>query len=79
MSNQYNDLIVDKIIDETDKIKFLREEDSIEYMRKWYQAVMDNDGLIDIEKVRPPLFSVETMTDDQLKNQEDKFINSFSE
>lgn len=78
MSNRYNDMIADRIMEETEKIHFIREGDDLIYAKKWYQALMESEQE-DIFKVKPPVFSMQPMTDDQLQQAEQNFINSFSE
>lgn len=78
MSNTQNLAIADRIMDEVYKIKFLREQDRLDYAKTWYQAVLESEQG-DIFKVKPPVFSITPMTDEQLQHAEDKFINSFSE
>ena len=78
MSTNQNTLIMEDIIDEINKIHFVRESDKIEYGDKWYQAVIDSEQP-NIFKVQPPLFYPKAMTDDELIRAENSFINSFSE
>ena len=77
MSNQYNDQIADRIMDETEKNHFIRKEDELDYAHKWYMAFLESEQG-DIFKVKPPVYSMTPMTDEQLQQAEDKFINSFS-
>jgi hypothetical protein len=83
MSNRFTDQIADTIMDLTEKIHFLRKEDEFSYAKKWYEAVMNSgadeiDGKV-IDKCKPPVFQTKPASDEWLRQQEDKFINSFSE
>lgn len=78
MSNKQNDILMNNILDEVEKIRFIWDSERLEYAQKWYQALLESEQG-DIFKVKPPLYSIQPMTDEQLQSAEDKFINSFSE
>ncbi|MFA5300807.1 MAG: hypothetical protein WC389_21665 [Lutibacter sp.] len=78
MSNQINDEIAERIAEETDKIHFIREGEKEEYAKIWYDAMIESDQS-DIFAVQPKIFTMQPATDEWLENQENKFINSFTE
>ena len=78
MSNKQNDIIADRIADEVSKIHFVRKEDEVDYSIKWFNAVLESEQP-DIFKVKPPVYGIKPMTDEQLKQHEETFINSFRE
>lgn len=78
MSNDQNTIIAESIKEETEKIPFVYDSDRLEYARNWYQAVMESEQK-DIMLVKPLLYRITPMTDEQLARAEQNFINSFSE
>lgn len=83
MSNRFTDQIADTIMELTEKIHFIRKEDEFSYAKKWYEAVMNSgadeiDGKV-IDACKPPVYHMQPATDKWLHQQEQNFINSFSE
>jgi hypothetical protein len=83
MSNRFTDQLADTIMELTEKVHFIRKDDELSYAKKWFQAVMNSgaDEITDkvIQGCKPPVYHMEPATDEWLHQQEQKFINSFSE
>lgn len=78
MSNYYNDQIADRIIDEVEKLHFINEREKQLYFKKWYQAVLESETN-NIFNVKPPIYSVKPASQEWLDQQEQKFLDSFSD
>lgn len=83
MSNRFTDQLADTIMELTEKIHFIRKQDELDYAHKWYMAVVECgadeiDGKV-IDSCRPPVYHMQPATDEWMKQQEQNFINSFSE
>lgn len=78
MSNTQNLIIADHIMELVQTIPFVRPLDRLDYANKWYQNALMTDSK-DLSDSKPTLYYPKAMTDDELFNAENSFINSFSE